>query len=115
LSGGLAASSAGKSTGDSKMADQNRCAAEIIKPMSKNKNRGSDFRDFLDEEGILVEVENPRLDAGDKPAIQPTAGKATLAKAETTNDQFSWPAGRVPRLRITVNRRAASCFFSSLY
>lgn len=50
--------------------------------MSKNKHRGSDFRDFLNEEGILSEVEARALKQATSLQIARLLKEKSVTKAE---------------------------------
>ena len=64
--------------------------------MNKNKHRGSDFRDFLNEEGILGEVEARAL----KQAVSLQLGRL-LKEKELTKAEM---AARMKTSRAAVDR-----------
>jgi len=64
--------------------------------MKKNKHRGSDFREFLKEEGILAEVEDKAL----KQALSLQFEKA-LAQASVSKTEM---AARMKTSRAAVDR-----------
>ena len=64
--------------------------------MSKNKHRGSNFRDFLNEEGILGEVETRALKLAMSLQLSSLLEKKSLTKAEM--------AARMKTSRAAVDR-----------
>jgi hypothetical protein len=64
--------------------------------MSKNKHRGSDFRDFLNEQGVLGEVEARALKQAMSLQISRLLEKESLTKAEM--------AARMKTSRAAVDR-----------
>jgi antitoxin HicB len=64
--------------------------------MSKNKHRGSDFRDFLNEEGILDEVEARALKQATSLQIARLLKEKSVTKAEM--------AARMKTSRAAVDR-----------
>jgi antitoxin HicB len=64
--------------------------------MSKNKHRGDDFREFLDDEGILGEVEARALKQTMSLQISRLLEKQSLTKAEM--------AARMKTSRAAVDR-----------
>jgi antitoxin HicB len=64
--------------------------------MSKNKHRGSDFRDFLNEEGILDEVEARALKQAMSLQIARLLEEKSVTKAEM--------AARMKTSRAAVDR-----------
>lgn len=64
--------------------------------MSRNKHRGSDFRDFLNEQGVLGEVEARALKQAMSLQISRLLEKESLTKAEM--------AARMKTSRAAVDR-----------
>lgn len=64
--------------------------------MKKNKHRGSDFRDFLKEEGILAEVEDKALKQALSLQFEKALAQASLSKTEM--------AARMKTSRAAVDR-----------
>src|ERR1039458_1002060 len=64
--------------------------------MSKKNHRGSDFRDFLNEQGILGEVEARALKKAGSPQLDQLLKKSELTKTEM--------AARMKTSRAAVDR-----------